>query len=190
MSAAITPHPRTILFGPSRRLLAKGPVLGDGSTSAGLATLGLLGHFSPETSGWIAGVAVAGIYWISVWLEPQTPAILTVCETQPYTVVGLNGIDLKPDLTESPYLKITSSDVGALKIDRKNAAFIGKKPDAPRFGFHSAKPRPSFRRSSKSRRPIRRQKERNRIGRPSLRALSFAGPPRGIPDLPNCVIVK
>jgi hypothetical protein len=73
------------------------------------------------------GVAVAGINWKAVWLEPRMPVILTAGETKPYTVMGLNGADIKTDLTKSPYLKIMSSDSGVLEIDEKNAAF-GKKP--------------------------------------------------------------
>ena len=74
------------------------------------------------------GVAVAGINWKAVWLEPRMPVILTAGETKPYTVMGLNGADIKADLTKSPYLKIMSSDSGVLEIDQKNAAFVGKKP--------------------------------------------------------------
>ena len=76
----------------------------------------------------LIGVAVAGINWKAVWLEPRMPIILTVGETQPYTVMGLNGMDVKADLTKSPYLTIHSSDSDVLEIDRKNAVFVGKKP--------------------------------------------------------------
>jgi len=54
------------------------------------------------------GMAVAGINWKAVWLEPRTPVILTVGEKQQYTVMGLNGADVKADLTKSPYLTIRS----------------------------------------------------------------------------------
>jgi len=87
---------------------------------------------SSQRLAWISvvfiSVAVAGINWKAVWLEPRMPIILTVGETQPYTVMGLCGPDVKAELTKSPYLTITSSDTGVLEIDRKNAAFIGKKP--------------------------------------------------------------
>ena len=73
-------------------------------------------------------VAVAGINWKSVWLEPRTPVVLTVGEMQPYIIVGLNGADVKADLTKSPYLRITTSDAGVLDIDREKGVFIGKKP--------------------------------------------------------------
>jgi hypothetical protein len=74
------------------------------------------------------GSAVAGINWKAVWLEPRMPVILTVGETQPYKVMGLNGGNLKADLTTSPYLQISSSDPGVLEIDQKQAIFLGKQP--------------------------------------------------------------
>ena len=57
-----------------------------------------------------SGVAVAGINWKSVWLEPRTPVVLAVGEAKPYTVMGRNGADVKADLTKSPNFKITSSE--------------------------------------------------------------------------------
>ncbi len=76
-----------------------------------------------------SGVAVAGINWKSVWLEPRTPVVLiTVGETKPFTVMGLNGADVKADLTKSQYLKITSSDTSILEIDQASGTFIGRKP--------------------------------------------------------------
>lgn len=75
------------------------------------------------------GVAVAAINWKSVWLEPRTPVVLiTVGETKPFTVIGLNGANAKADLTKSQYLKITSSHSDILEIDPANGTFIGKKP--------------------------------------------------------------
>jgi hypothetical protein len=74
-----------------------------------------------------SGVAVAGINWKAVWLEPRMP-VLTAGEAQPYQIMGLAGSDVKADLTKSPYLKIMSSDSGVLEIDQQNAAFVGKKP--------------------------------------------------------------
>lgn len=74
------------------------------------------------------GVVFAGINWKAVWLEPRSPVILSVGETQPYTVMGLNGADVRADLTRSQYLKITSSDPGVVEVDQKNAVVIGKKP--------------------------------------------------------------
>ena len=75
-----------------------------------------------------SGVAIGGINWKSVWLEPRTPVVLTVGEAKPYTVMGLNGADVKADLTKSRYLKITSSDAGILEIDPETGTFVGKKP--------------------------------------------------------------
>ena len=77
--------------------------------------------------GLFTGVAFSGINWKAVWLEPRTPVVLTVGETQPYTVMGLNGADVKAELTKSQYLKITSSDPGIVEVDQKNAVLIGKK---------------------------------------------------------------
>lgn len=75
-----------------------------------------------------SGVAIAGINWKSVWLEPRTPVVLTVGEAKPYTVIGLNGADVKADLTKSPYLKITSSDAEILDVNPQTGTFVGKKP--------------------------------------------------------------
>ena len=85
-----------------------------------------------QLSGWLAvlcmGIAIAGIDWKAVWFEPATPVTLAVGETQAYTVMGLNGADVKANLTRSPYLKITSSDPDVVEVDRKNAVFVAKKP--------------------------------------------------------------
>jgi len=56
--------------------------------------------------------AAAGINWISVWLEPKAPVVLTVGERQTY----------------------------AVEIDRRNATFIGKKRghSGIRFSFGEA----------------------------------------------------
>jgi hypothetical protein len=75
----------------------------------------------------LVGVAVAGINWKAVWLEPRTPVVLKVGEKQRYTVMGLNGGDVKADLTRSFYLTIRSSDPDVLEIDGEDAVFIGKK---------------------------------------------------------------
>lgn len=74
-----------------------------------------------------SGVAVAGINWKSVWLEPRTPVVLTVGEVRPYTVFGRNGADVQADLTKSPYLKITSSDAEILEVNPQTGTFVGKK---------------------------------------------------------------
>src|SRR6476469_7808316 len=62
-------------------------------------------------------LAVAGINWKSVCLEPRTPVVLTVGEAKPYTVIGRDGADVKADLTKSPYLNITSSDAEILEVN-------------------------------------------------------------------------
>jgi len=74
----------------------------------------------------ITTMAVAGINWKAVWLEPRNP-VVTVGEKQPYTVMGLNGMNTTADLTKSPYLKIISSDPDVLEVDQRNAVFVGKK---------------------------------------------------------------
>src|SRR5258708_7181679 len=78
-------------------------------------------------TGLFTGMAFSGINWKAVWLEPRTPIVLTVGEMQPYTVMGLNGADVKAELTKSQYLKITSSNPGIVEVDQKNAVLIGKK---------------------------------------------------------------
>lgn len=73
-------------------------------------------------------LAIAGINWKAVWLEPQNHIILRVGESKPYTIRGLNGADIEADLTKSPELKMISSDPEVLAIDRETLAFVGKKP--------------------------------------------------------------
>jgi hypothetical protein len=75
----------------------------------------------------IVGIVFAGINWKAVWVEPKMPILLTVGQTKPYTIMGLNGGDVKADLTASPYLSISSSDPDIVQVDRNNAAFIGEK---------------------------------------------------------------
>ena len=86
------------------------------------------------------GAAVAGINWISIWLEPNAPVVLTVGENQTYAVWGLNGADVRSNLTKSPYLKMSSSNPDVVEIDRRDATFIGKKPghSVIRFSFSEA----------------------------------------------------
>ncbi len=75
------------------------------------------------------GVAITGINWTAVWLEPRTSLLtLTVGELRPYTVMGLSGANTKADLTKSPHLKITSSDTKVVEIDRDRRMFIPKTP--------------------------------------------------------------
>ncbi|HWB83718.1 MAG TPA: hypothetical protein VG675_06235 [Bryobacteraceae bacterium] len=82
--------------------------------------------------GWVTTLLVSmvagGINWKAVWLEPRTLLILKIGESQPYTVMGLNGADVKANLTKSPDLTITSSDTSVLEIDAEHRTFIGKKP--------------------------------------------------------------
>ena len=77
----------------------------------------------------LATTTLAGINWKAVWLDaPYNPVHLKVGDSCPYTVVGLNGMDTKADLTHSQYLTIVSSDPSVLEIDRKDARFVGKAP--------------------------------------------------------------
>src|SRR6266481_4251285 len=72
---------------------------------------------------------VAGINWKAVWLDaPYNPVHLKVGDSCPYIVMGLNGADVKADLTHSQYLTIVSSDPKILEVDKENARFIGKTP--------------------------------------------------------------
>jgi hypothetical protein len=75
----------------------------------------------------IAAGASAGINWKSIWLEPRTHLVLTVGATQPFTVMGRNGADVKVDLTQSQELTMTSSDPDVLDIDRKTGMLTAKK---------------------------------------------------------------
>ena len=88
-----------------------------------------------------ASAAIGGINWTAVWLEPRTEVSLAVGQKKPYTVMGLNGADVKAELTKSPYLKIVSSDPEVLEIDKGNSTFIGKKPGHVeiRFSFSEAR---------------------------------------------------
>ncbi|HEY1342343.1 MAG TPA: hypothetical protein VGF59_32775, partial [Bryobacteraceae bacterium] len=75
------------------------------------------------------GTTVAGINWKHIWVEPRTmPIVLLAGETKAYTVMGIDGVDAKAELTRSPYLKITSSDRDILDLDPTRGVFIGKKP--------------------------------------------------------------
>jgi hypothetical protein len=72
---------------------------------------------------------MAGINWTAVWLEPRTPLLtLTVGEWKAYTVMGMNGDNVKADLTRARDLKITSSDTKVLDVDKNLAMFNAKAP--------------------------------------------------------------
>lgn len=87
-------------------------------------TLGVIGLFAS-----LPMATVGGINWNAVWLAPQRDSIvLTVAESQSYTVMGLSGAGTKADLTSSKELKITSSDPSVLEIDRDHGLFVAKKP--------------------------------------------------------------
>jgi hypothetical protein len=74
-------------------------------------------------------VTFAGINWKAVWLDaPYNPVHLKEADSCPYIVMGLNGADVKADLTHSQYLTIVSSDPKILEVDKENARFIGKTP--------------------------------------------------------------
>ena len=44
----------------------------------------------------------------------------------PYVVKGIDGADVKADLTYNPYLAIGSSDTKVVEVDQKHARLIGK----------------------------------------------------------------
>ncbi|HZU29045.1 MAG TPA: hypothetical protein VFA04_26210 [Bryobacteraceae bacterium] len=76
------------------------------------------------------GITSAGINWKAVWLqEPGNNNLvrLRVGESVAYTVMGLNGADVKANLTKSPHLKMAASGPTVVAIDQRNAAFIGKR---------------------------------------------------------------
>jgi hypothetical protein len=77
----------------------------------------------------LATATFAGINWKAVWLDaPYNPVHLKIGESCSYTVMGLNGMNTTADLTHSPYLAITSSDLNILEVDKENERFIGKVP--------------------------------------------------------------
>jgi hypothetical protein len=43
-------------------------------------------------------------------------------------VLVMDGAEVKADLTNSPYLRIITSDPDVLDVDGENAVFLGKKP--------------------------------------------------------------
>jgi len=45
--------------------------------------------------------SIAGLNWTAVWLAPRTPVVMNIAETRPYAVMGLNGANVKTDLTRS-----------------------------------------------------------------------------------------
>lgn len=73
-----------------------------------------------------ATIAIAGINWKAVWIEPYNPVLLMPGGVQTYKIMGLNGADVKAELTLSPYLKIVSLDPDIVQVDQMNAHLIGK----------------------------------------------------------------
>jgi hypothetical protein len=70
----------------------------------------------------------AGINWKTIWLEPNPAVFQTAGSSIAYTVKGIDGADIKADLTHSRYLKITSSDESIVSVDRESARLIAKAP--------------------------------------------------------------
>jgi hypothetical protein len=70
--------------------------------------------------------AIAGINWKAVWIEPYNPVLLAPGGVQTYKIMGLNGADVKADLTLSPYLKIVSLDPDIVEVDQTKGRLIGK----------------------------------------------------------------
>lgn len=69
-----------------------------------------------------------GINWKTIWLEPNPVVLETAGSSITYVVKGINGADVKADLTDSPYLKISSSDESIVSVDPKSARLIAKGP--------------------------------------------------------------
>jgi hypothetical protein len=70
----------------------------------------------------------AGINWKTIWLEPNPIILQSPGSFAPYVVKGIDGSDVKADLTHSPHLKISSSDENIVFVDRKSARLIAKAP--------------------------------------------------------------
>ena len=76
-------------------------------------------------AGLVALALSGGINWKTVWLEPN-PVVLHAGSSISYVVKGINGVDLKADLTYSPHLVIRSSDTKVVEVDQKHARLVGK----------------------------------------------------------------
>ena len=77
--------------------------------------------------GLFASSALGGINWKAVWLEkPSNPVVLEPGAVQNFTVMGLNGGDVKADLTHSQYLTVISLNPDVVEVDRATARLIGK----------------------------------------------------------------
>ena len=77
-----------------------------------------------------AAMAVSGsggINWKTIWLEPN-PVVLETVSSITYAAKGINGADVKADLTFSPYLRISSSDESIVSVDPESARLIAKAP--------------------------------------------------------------
>src|SRR5690349_21523004 len=74
-----------------------------------------------------ASSAIAGINWQAVWMDdPTTPILLEPGASRTYRITGLNGGDVKADLTGNPNLKITSLDPNIVEVDQSSNRLIGK----------------------------------------------------------------
>lgn len=74
-----------------------------------------------------ASSALGGINWKAVWLEqPSNPVFLQPGAVQKYAVAGLNGADVKADLTANKYLKVISIDPDVVEVDSANSQLVGK----------------------------------------------------------------
>lgn len=74
-----------------------------------------------------ASSSLAGINWNAVWMdELTTPILLEPGASCTYRIMGLNGGDVKADLTGSPWLKLKSLDPNTAEVDQDNNRLIGK----------------------------------------------------------------
>jgi hypothetical protein len=82
---------------------------------------------------WFAAIALfasgaaGGINWKAVWLEKiGNPILLETGASRTYVAMGLNGADVKADLTRSPYLKVAPLNPDVVEVDASNARIVGK----------------------------------------------------------------
>ena len=71
--------------------------------------------------------ANAGVNCKTLWMEPNIESIRS-SESIPYTVIELNGIRWRGEVTHHARLKVTSSDESIVAVDQKAARLIGRAP--------------------------------------------------------------
>lgn len=76
-----------------------------------------------------ASSSLAGINWKAVWMDdPTTPILLEPGASCTYRIMGLNGGDVKAEVTGIPGLKLESRDPNVVEVDQGNNRLVGKSP--------------------------------------------------------------